>query len=662
MVAPPVVAGLGAAAIIGLIQSSRKRPAESAGEVITHTVTNGDYDNSASDILKDSAPGTRVEWNDIHVTVMEGRGKNKKDKEILKGVSGSASPGRLLAILGPSGSGKTTLLNVIAGRLPRIPGARLTGTLTGSDGDNGLGYVAQDDIFFTQLTVDETLKTAAKLTLPTSIPPAALDVYVNTLITRLGLAKAAHTAVGGTGRERGVSGGERKRLSVGVELIDKPGIIVADEPTTGLDSFQAEKVMTTLHELAQEGRTVICSIHQPRGSIWELFDDVLLLAEGEIAYFGPVKECLSFFASQGLECPTHSNPADFCIDAISVDNSSKETADASHERIRPLIKAFSARQRAATSSALTVSSAHTRRPLATAKRRGWFGQFQLLWARAWRQVTRDKAASIARFASSVSSALIFGSIFHRLGFTQAAIQSRMGLLQVACINTAMSSLIKTLSAFPRERSIVDKERAKGAYSVGPYMAAKLAAELPVGALFPLLFGAIVYPLTGLNPSPARFARFLGIITLESFTSGALGLAVGAAAANTEAAMALGPAIMVVFIVFGGYYINDADVPRVLRWLPHTSLIKCAFEAASVNEFSGQTFEAHHPGDAATGEQVLRRLSFENSTLKSASIAQARILLFYYATTYAILRLKKPSFQPLEAPRAEDSSEAVVVAQ
>ena len=124
----------------------------------------------------------------------------------------------------------------------------------------------------------------------------------------------------------------------------------------------------------------------------------------------------------------------------------------------------------------------------------------------------------------------------------------------------------------------------------PYLAAKLCAELPVGAFFPLAFGAVVYPMAGLHPRLDRFAKFAGLIVLESFTSSAIGLAVSSVAPSTEAAVAMGPAVMVLFIVFGGYYVNADNVPVCFRWINKCSLIKWAFQGLCVNEFAGLEFE------------------------------------------------------------------------
>jgi len=208
----------------------------------------------------------------------------------------------------------------------------------------------------------------------------------------------------------------------------------------------------------------------------------------------------------------------------------------------------------------------------------------------------------------------------------------------------MASVTKTLTAFSREKIVVDRERTKGDYSVGPYLLAKLAAELPISAVFPLLFGAVEYPMCGLNKSLPKFGKFLGLVTVESFTSSAIGLSVGSLVSSPEAANALGPAVMVIFIVFGGYYCNPENVPLAFRWIPRVSLIKHGFEGLAANEFRGLSFETKLPTDVATGEQALQRIGFGESTVPKSLAGLGRIMLFNWMLTFHILKSKKPSFQ------------------
>eukprot|EP00951_Prasinocladus_malaysianus_P012123 scaffold90212_cov48-Prasinocladus_malaysianus.AAC.1 len=296
----------------------------------------------------------------------------------------------------------------------------------------------------------------AKLRLPKSTSSDVKEKLVEGLITRLSLTSCADTVVGDK-KTRGLSGGEKKRLALACELIGSPALIFADEPTTGLDSFQAEKVMATLKELAESGHTVVCTIHQPRGSIYKMFDDLMLMSAGRLVYYGTAAEAVPAFvvslqdmqsAARSLLClrallelemkaglpnPEGENPAEYLIDQIAMDNSSPEGKRASEERVARLVALQREASKQASMASMANSSSSGNLGVAMlrtqAPRSSVWAQFKMLFKRAWRQVTRDKATNIARLSSSIGSAVIFGTIFFRIGYTQAAVQSRMGLMQ-----------------------------------------------------------------------------------------------------------------------------------------------------------------------------------------------------------------------------------------
>ena len=592
-----------------------------------------------------------LRWRDVALTIRDK--KTTRARRVLEACDGEARAGRLLAIMGPSGAGKSSLLNALAGQTPRSARATLRGALeaNGRRANGGGGfkkaYVQQEDAFYSMLTCRETLETAARL-------GGASDVRATTerLLNDLGLVACADTRVG-DGKTRGISGGEKKRLALGVQLVGAPSVIFADEPTSGLDSFQAERVMKTLSKLAREGgKTIVCSIHQPRSSIVDLFDDLYLLAGGRCAYFGPMKSAREWFGSTaGHAIPSDVNVAEYLIDLVSIDATSAETITATEKRVASIVAAMkSSPPRLADASAdAGKRDSSDALPVVDGKRVGFWGQFPLLLTRSWRQVTRDKATNRVRFMTSLNSAMVFGSIFWKMSLKQTAIQDRMGLLQVSAINAAMSALMKTLTAFTKEKVIVNRERASAAYGVLPYFTSKLVAELPIGAFFPLAFGACVYPMAGLHPTLGHFARFCGILTLESFSSAAMGLAISSVAPSTDAAVAMGPAVMVLFIVFGGYYVNPDNVPIYFKWLNKCSLIKWAFQGLCVNEFTGLEFEAKRPFDQKTGEDVLARLSFQDATAMSSLKAQGNILSFLYLLTLYLLDTTGPKFCVMEPP-------------
>lgn len=602
----------------------------------------------------DAPTSVDLAWNQLYLDL---KLKDGSIKSILSGVSGVASSGRLTAIMGPSGAGKTSLLNALAQQVPYSKSLSLHGELLigGSSHRevNSLhqAYVQQDDLFYSMLTVRETLKMAAHLRLSKEVSDQEKDAFVEALIHKLGLGESADTPVGDA-KTRGLSGGEKKRLSIGCELVGSPALMFVDEPTSGLDSFQALKVVETLKSLAKEGRTVVCSIHQPRSSVFSMFDDLVLLAGGKVVYCGPADKSLQYFEQLGYICPEHFNPADFLADLISVDTSNHEEETKSKARVGKLVEEWEKADKGKLSLKIGPTNGNLDDGLICSTSASPWRQFQLLFRRSWRQAMRDKATNKARLGVNLNSAIVFGLIFFRLKLTSATVQDRLGLLQVTAVNAAMASVTKMLNVFPPERTIVTRERAKGSYGVLPYFLAKIMAEVPIGALFPAVFGLIVYPMCGLNPNPRRFGKFMAILVLESFAAAGIGLTVGGLAPNTNVAVTLGPAVMLLFIVFGGYYINPDSTPLLLRWLPKASLIQWGFKGLVVNEFDNAEFsedDNSSRGSMKSGADVLEWLGFDGTPVKRSMLAIGRIIIFNYWLTFNILRAKKPKFVEMHGP-------------
>jgi ABC-type multidrug transport system ATPase subunit len=259
-------------------------------------------------------------WKNITVTVKD-RG-TKRSLDILSGIDGMVEAGEMLALMGPSGSGKTTLLNVLAHRAA-IPKAMIQQTLCINGAPTSLAdfrklgsYVEQEDALVGALTVRETLYFAAKLALPTYVGTLLSSVKlisnifssvsredrkrrVQSLLSSFGLENQADTLVGMPIR-KGVSGGQKRRVSVASQLITSPKILFLDEPTSGLDSAASHEVMRFVRDIAKQYKVlVVASIHQPSTSTFELFDKLMLLSRGKIAYNGTVANVKDYFAGLG---------------------------------------------------------------------------------------------------------------------------------------------------------------------------------------------------------------------------------------------------------------------------------------------------------------------------------------------------------------------------
>lgn len=292
-----------------------------------------------------------LEWRDLNYVIKTSggplirlkRGTTAKQKFLLSGMSGQARPGEVVAIMGGSGAGKTTLLNTLAGRIRLNRGDRVSGTIrvNGSERDatwsKTAGYVEQFDLMYGRLTVQETIQYAADFKLLKTITAGEKRAIVDTVIGLLGLERVRHSRVGDD-LMRGVSGGERKRTAIGIELVTFPGLLFLDEPTTGLDSSTAQNLIETLKSLAQKtSMTIILTIHQPRASILPLFNHIIFMSQGRTVFNGTISACLAHIKSVlGVESPPNENPADFVMDLLTVKNGDVDAAG----RVKILIDAW----------------------------------------------------------------------------------------------------------------------------------------------------------------------------------------------------------------------------------------------------------------------------------------------------------------------------------
>ncbi|EFW16705.1 ABC transporter, partial [Coccidioides posadasii str. Silveira] len=365
--------------------------------------------------------------------------KGEPLKTVLDGVTAAMPSGSLTAIIGGSGSGKTSLLNVLAGRM-NTGRVKISGSATfnGHDNINSVrsAYVMQQDVLIPTLTVRETLQYSADLRLP---PPTTHDErqnVVNNVILELGLKECADTRIGTT-THKGCSGGEKRRTSIGVQMLSNPSVLFCDEPTTGLDATSAFQVIKTLKALARDGRTVIVSIHAPRSEIWGLFDQVILLSRGSVLYSGPVDMALSHFEECGHSIPAFVNPAEFLIDLAAYDNRSEESEFFSRERIEKLQRAWreSPNNRLldekASSQNRGIASEKAYQSITPQKGASFGQQFRVLTARTMKMTVRDPMGMTASLFEAIGMAVMNGWVYLRLDRSLAGIRSRQGSLYTA---------------------------------------------------------------------------------------------------------------------------------------------------------------------------------------------------------------------------------------
>jgi ABC-type multidrug transport system ATPase subunit/ABC-type multidrug transport system permease subunit len=526
-------------------------------------------------ISKDRKPSHLV-WKDVGYSVKVATGR----KEILQGVSGQLKPGELTCVLGPSGSGKTTLLNILSGRMGS--GGRFAANLDGSIALNQVaiapaqhqhlfGYVMQDDSLFATETPREIMTFAAHLRLH-GVKKSELASQVDDMIQSLGLSACADTMAGNE-MIKGISGGQKKRTSIGAELITNPAITFLDEPTSGLDTAAAFKVISVLKELANANQAVMCTIHQPSSEVFHLFDSAIFLARGRIVYQGPVSSIRPHFESLGSPCPPDYNPSDFVMFLVEMVDG--PTFD---KLVQGWQKAHHADSNALADALPNVDGLPPRAPS-----KGFVVQLSALILRQLRNVVRDKSALGARFGVTLFMSLLLGFIFFRIGAKDDAydLQSHEGAITMVSINAMMTSMQPTLLTFPSERPVFLREHASKLYGVIPYFISKTIIEMVLLLIQMVFTFLIVYWLMALD---GNWFVHVGATFLLGLASSSTSLLIGCSMGDAKAAMEVAPMAFVPQILFAGFFVKISSITVVLRWIQYVCALKWGIDIILLNEF------------------------------------------------------------------------------
>ncbi|KAJ1930399.1 hypothetical protein IWQ60_000336 [Tieghemiomyces parasiticus] len=535
-----------------------------------------------------------------------------QEKVILSSLTGAFQPGRVTAIMGPSGSGKTSLLNIMAGS---VKAGRITGDIlvngrqvTGQAIRLVSGYVFQDDVILPTATVEEVISLAAAFRCP-ELTPEQRQQRVDEVIALLELDKARHTIIGSPDK-KGVSGGERKRCAIAMELIANPSVLFLDEPTSGLDAYTAATVTYILQQLARSGRTVVTVMHQPSSEIYHTFDDVMILHNGRTVYLGPAEAAVSYFSRIGYSCPTYTNPADYFFMSIlyQFDPTNLQLGDKSDqraveaERMAAIYQSWedareSAYYRHLADNPLTrrISPGMftTRAPMAI--------QYRLLLHRAARNAWRNKLVIRAKLGQAIFFGVFVGLIFLRIPHKDslaAQIQDFNGALFFVCVNQFFTSAMPVVTTFAAEREVFTREHSNGLYTLPAYFLAKNSIELPFLIFTPLLFSCITYWMFGLQAEVGKFFIYVVVAVTVALCGNAFGTFMACSIKDLAITMAIMPVLLLPLMIFGGLFVNTGSAPPYLSWIQWISPIKYGFSALAINQFRGYTSQGQNIGDTA----------------------------------------------------------------
>lgn len=542
-------------------------------------------------------------------------------KQVLSGVQGSVKPGEIMAIIGASGAGKTSLLDILARKTKagNVTGELLVNGRLVKDSEyrDIVGFVDQEDALMPTLTVQETVLYSALLRLPQEMSFDAKNLRVLETMAELGILHIKDSLIGREG-SRGISGGEKRRVSIACELVTSPSILFLDEPTSGLDSFNAFNVVECLANLATEyKRTIVMTIHQPRSNIVALFDRLLLMAKGKAVYSGSLSDCHSYFEGIGFACPPGYNLADHLVDltmykevisstpsndaslasppepsAESVTHTGPHSLRHCHSMGDDAAQAWgeiSTRKKSNANGSITKNNdiaqlvanyevSHVSREIydeiQAAKdeiegdapslhgpigngylRIGWTAQFVLLSKRTFKNLYRNPMLLITHYAIAILLALLSGYLFFNITNDLPGFQGRLGLFFFILALFGFSTLT-SLNVFADERTIFMRERANGYYSTLTYFFAKVVFDIiPLRVIPPLIMGIVIYPMVGLVPEAAVFGKFILTLILFNLAAASVCLLIGIVFRDTGIANLIGSLFMLFSLLFAGLLLN-----------------------------------------------------------------------------------------------------------
>ncbi|XP_062172082.1 ABC transporter G family member 15-like [Alnus glutinosa] len=623
--------------------------------------------------------GMYLVWEDVSVVVPNfGNGHTRR---LIDGLSGYAEPGRIMAIMGPSGSGKSTLLDALAGRLSGNIVMSGNVLLNGKKRrlDYGvLAYMTQEDKLLGTLTVRETLTYSAHLRLPTTMTKQEINGIVEGTIIEMGLQDCADRLIGNW-HLRGISGGEKKRLSIALEILTRPYLLFLDEPTSGLDSASAFFVVQTLRNIAHDGRTVISSIHQPSSEVFALFDDLCLLSGGQIVYFGAAKLAIEFFAKSGFPCPSRRNPSDHFLRCINSDFDVVTMSLLESRRIceiqessDPLINLAAVEIKAklvekyrcseyATRARTRIQEISTIEGLSIERKGGsqanWWKQLSTLTHRSFVNMSRDVGYYWLRIIIYIALSICVGTIFFDVGTSYTSILARGACGGfVAGYMTFMS--IVGFPSFIEEMKVFHRERLNGHYGIAVYILSNFLSSFPFLALMSIATGTITYYMVKFRPEFSNFVYFcLDLISSIAVVESSM-MIIASLVPNFLMGIIVGAGYLGVMMMTAGFFRLLPDLPK-LFWRYPISYINYgawAIQGAYKNDMIGLEFDSFVPGGPKIkGEVILTSmLGVELDHSKWWDLgAVVAILISFRLFFFAILKLKErasPCFRTLYTKR------------
>ncbi|KAJ2950123.1 hypothetical protein O0L34_g11470 [Tuta absoluta] len=550
-------------------------------------------ETASSSTVEDSL---NISFDDLTYTVRHGfRGC----KTVLNQLSGTFSAGELTVIVGPSGAGKSSLMDILAGYTKHTSGKiYINGRPRNLNSFRKRAcYILQDDYVQDMLTIHESLTIAAELKLGKHISEQQKLKRIEELIKSLDLSKVRDT------KACDLSGGQKKRLAIGLELVTDPPVMFFDEPTSGLDSSISKSMVYLLHLLAQQGRTVVATMHQPSSALLAMVDRLYTIVSGQCAYMGSVPKLLPFLEQKlKLTCPAFHNPVDLLIEVcadhanelVLHSKNGKDTewiVNVGNETDRPL-----QRNRSCLQSTMFEEVFLTTLPppkedqtnkillkLKSTYSTSFWKQFTTLTKRSLLSTWRNPQLTSMMIGIYCLMALFVGSIFYDVGENGKFGRDSFNCLFYNLMFVMFTAFSAVTVTFPQQISVIRREHFNRWYMTGAYYCSTLISSLPSLTICTLCYGTITYYLTGQPLEVIRFIIYSWSLIIVSYVAHSIGLLNGSIF-NVKNGVVFGPLFIMPFVIFSGFFLMYNDAPYFARWLFHLSFLKHGLVLLSIGIF------------------------------------------------------------------------------
>ncbi|XP_055593429.1 ATP-binding cassette sub-family G member 4 [Uranotaenia lowii] len=602
----------------------------------------------------------------------------RKGRDILKNINGEFRAGELTAIMGPSGAGKSTLLDILAGYTE----SDFTGEIFINRQQRELkqfrrqsAYIMQAHDLQPHLTVLEAMHFSANLKIGTELSPASKKIRMNEILCAIGLQEHKKT------RTAMLSGGQKKRLAIALEIVNNPPVMFFDEPTSGLDNSTSKKCVELLKQLAREGRTIVCTIHQPSALLLNMFDHLFTVAEGQCIYTGASANIVPFLKEIDIVCPEYYSPSDFLLEIATHDygrlndklvaktDNGRSTSYRNREPFTPFLLPIvespvtldlpSPLPASKEESPSLNQSSALAKPKKLAKKLSfnpekWCGrdevyttsfcrQFSLLLLRTFLILSRDRSLMTMRFIIHCTIAPLIGMLYLGIGNQAAQVFNNFNYVFFSIMFLMFTAFSSMTMAFPLELPIITREHFNRWYSLRAYYIAMTVADIPIQMLCTVTYIVITYYMTGQPPEAFRITLFTVICLMVAWVAQGLGILV-ASLFNVKNGAIFGPFFICPFLIFSGFFIHLSDAHPMMHWLFYVSFLKYALQGATAAIFGFdrpkmECAETETYCHFVLPKKFLKEIDMVGADFVEAVIALTVIFFVFRVTAFYVMRYR-----------------------